>query len=623
MRVTPTASTSQTGHHARVPLTALALAALLPIGSRGLPLAAQAGTPPDSAPASEPDSLAPLDRAREAQRRFEALRGSHLPPNHAWEGGSCDDQVGRICWRHQTLSWWRAERDVPVVLETRGEIIDELARIAREVPGDEWILGQRVWYLLEAERLHEALDVVVSECDGRTGWWCEALEGLVLHVQGRFVESESAFGRALAAMEPEEARRWEAMEGLLDEAGEKVLEGLAERAPAQRDSLLRLAWSMADPLRLAPGNDRRTEHLARRTAVRIRSQAHEPFGMPWMSDFADLMLRYGWEVAWERAAAREGAFGDGVTIVGHDHADSRGYMPPGRVLAHPFERLRPPWTPSGAFARSAYAPAYAPVMLPMPSRIVVLTRGDSSLVAATFDLPADTTHLIRDGYRTQHRPPPSLVGTPIQAGLFLTGPDGEEVRSARLEGATRGVLKLMAPAGSYRVSVEVLEPGAWRAGRLRNGAPVPRVLPDVATLSELLLLEAGPPPADIDEALSRLRTGEEVHAGEPIVVAWELWGLGWREETLRYRLSVRETGGGFLRSVGGLFGLGQRASVVLEWQEPGPARPGAALRSASMDLPALEPGEYVLRLEVTAPGRSTLVSEQRLEVRGPAETAPG
>jgi hypothetical protein len=250
----------------------------------------------------------------------------------------------------------------------------------------------------------------------------------------------------------------------------------------------------------------------------------------------------------------------------------------------------------------------------MQSRFVVLTRGDSSLVAATFDLPADTTSLTRYGHWRQHRPPPALEGAPLQAALFVSDAEGGEVRSVRERGSARGVLHLFVPAGSYRVSAEVLDPAVWRAGRLGNGIAAPHVPPDVATLSELLLLEDGPLPADTHEALRRLRASDVFTAGEPIVVAWELWGLGWRPETLSYRLVVREDRGGVLRALGGLFGLGGGADAVLEWEEPGPDRPGATLRSASMELPALEPGDYVVRLEMTAPGRGTLVSEQRVRI---------
>ena len=267
------------------------------------------------------------------------------------------------------------------------------------------------------------------------------------------------------------------------------------------------------------------------------------------------------------------------------------------------------------FRPSAYAPAYAPVILPMNTDVVVLTRGDRFLLGAPFMLPEDTTYRERTGMRDPHVPPEPMEGVPLLAGAFLPDARGEVVAEGRDEGREQGVIVLEAPAGSYSISVEVLDPGRGLAGRLRRGLHVDTIPPDVATLSTLLILEPGPEPTDAREALTRLDVDGAVTDNGPLVVAWEIWGLGWREESLGYRLTVEEPGGGLFRRTGELLGiLGRERPVALSWEEAGPALPEPVFRSLSIDLPDVEPGVYDLRLEVVSRGRTTLVSEREFRV---------
>ncbi|MEQ9569716.1 MAG: hypothetical protein RLN75_05955, partial [Longimicrobiales bacterium] len=157
------------------------------------------------------DSAAARDAARDAQGRFERERVRRVPRDRAgFSGGACDERVGRMCMFLEGRSdWWWPEREDPELTAARDRLIEALADAARHAPGDPWIVGQRVVYLGEAGRWGEALRAA-RDCGLRAAerWWCDALEGLALHVTGRYEESEDAFDRALAAMEPEEAARW-------------------------------------------------------------------------------------------------------------------------------------------------------------------------------------------------------------------------------------------------------------------------------------------------------------------------------------------------------------------------------------------------------------------------------
>jgi hypothetical protein len=519
-----------------------------------------------------------------------------------------------MCWRHGPLSHWSPVPEEEEVLDAREDLLAELGEIGSRIPRDDWVLGQRVWYLLEAGRSTEAL-ALAGECGG-TGqsWWCAALEGLALHVGARYVEAEDAFDLALATMEPARRLEWEDVRDVLDGDARRVIEDEAERSVELAGEVVRRAWRLADPLYLADGNDRWTEHLARHTVVRLRSDAANPYGLSWSGDLAELLIRYGWEVGWERVARPLG-LERSSNVIGHEHPDGRTYIVPGRVLADPTEASSRDWEPSRGFRPSAYAPAYAPVILPMDAEPIVLTRGDWALLGAPFVLPGDTTYRGRQGLRDPHVPPQPMDGAPIQAGAFLTDARGERTRESRVDGRGEGVVVLDAPAGAYSISVEVLDPAQGIAGRLRRGLRLDRVPPDIATLSPLLLLEPGPEPTDAREALSRLDVDGVVASGAPLLVGWEVWGLGWREETLSYRLTVEEAEGGFFHRAGELLGLvGRERPVALSWDEAGPEEPGPWFRSVAMDLPNVEPGTYDIRLEVVSPGRTTLVAEREVRV---------
>jgi tetratricopeptide (TPR) repeat protein len=557
-----------------------------------------------------------LENARDAQRDFENLRRQNLPRNTSWNRGECDATVGRMCWRYNSTLDWSPRPESPRVTEARSLLLNELEEAARRAPGNEWILGQRVRYLVEAGLLDEAR-TLAWECREAGAWWCRALEGFVLHLQGRFADAERLFDQALQAMDPEQAARWQNLDVLLDGPTRDLLRQAAEVDPAARSLLVERIWQLADPLYILPGNDRRTEHLARRTAAELFSDAAIPHRLSWGPDLEELHIRYGWELGWEQAPPRPGELGVRSSVVGFENPDVRRFLPPREVLLDPGARREEVWSPSmERYSRSGYAPGYAPVFLPMASRLLVFTRGDRALVAATYRLPADTTYRTRVGLRQAHSVPPALEGWPLRAGLLLDEM-GDSIRHASMVDAMPdGVLLLQVPAASYQASVEVLDPATGIAGRYRNGLEILAVPPDLPVLSDVLLVEGDSLPGGTVEALGRLRLENRLDEGEALTVGWELWGLGWEEMMVGYRLTLEPASPGLLERFRRLFG-GQSRFPILEWEEPGPREPGPHFQSVTVTPPGLEPGEYRLRLEVRLPGRTVMVSEIMLDIVEP------
>ena len=62
----------------------------------------------------------------------------------------------------------------------------------------------------------------------------------------------------------------------------------------------------------------------------------------------------------------------------------------------------------------------------------------------------------------------------------------------------------------------------------------------------------------------------------------------------------------------GLFRKGPELS--LSWPEDASGDDGLLFRAIDVDLPPLDAGKYILRLEMEIPYRSTVVSNRRIEV---------
>lgn len=581
--------------------------------------------------------------ARGAQRRFEYRRTRYLPSTWGARGGSCDERVGRFCTWYSEGEWVPEPED-PRIVRMREELLAVLDSAGRALPGDDWILGQRVWYRGETGRWADAL-AVARDCREATPWWCAALEGLALHGMGAYPASLAAFRAALDWMDPDRARTWRLPLRALDGEGRDLLhEGLnagpspeassgdpgAGRSsrsgaahgsggggpalPDSAEALLHRLWILADPLHLVEGNDRLTAHYARWTTARLRERARNPFRISWGEDLEELTVRHGWEMGWERRRSTT-AMGEDQ-IVGHKHPEGRDYIPPGEVLARPARAAEAALVAGLDEPRSLYAPAYAPVLLPMEGMVAVFPRADSVVVVATQSLPEDTTW-----HAGHHHPRPWMeagdqAGHPDRRGLHLVSLDPEgRALGVEAEG-TSGALLLRAPAGRYVVSSESWSPEERRAGRLRRGLDARAVPADVVTVSDLLLVEAGgDAPERLEEAAGRALLRPVIRRGETFGVVWEVGGLGCRVETISYGLAVERADRGLFRRAGEWLGLLDRERPLsLRWEEQGPELPGPALRWLSLDLPPLEAGEYRIRLTVDVAGRSALTTERAFRV---------
>lgn len=582
-------------------------------------LAGQVATVEEEAPVrSEREPGDVLGDAHDAQARFERTRLRLTPLALGRGTGACDEYVGRFCTSYSEGEWYPREEDEDIGA-ARQDLLAELDSIGSLLPTDPWIAGQRVWYRIDGGNGEGAL-VAARECRAVAPGWCLALEGLALHVLGRYGEALAAFDGALQRMPEEVAGRWRLPERAVDGDARDILADAEEIGPAALSHTLSLIWALADPLWLVDGNDRLTAHYARWTVSEIKRDARNPYGLSWGNDLEELTVRHGWEIGWERH--RLGVLDARDLATGHKHPEGRDYMPSGDVLRDPASADAEAMIAGRPGPRSLYAPAYAPVVLPMAGQLAVFPRGNRFALVATAFLPDDTSHHAQHDHPKPWMEPGDQEGMPDRYGVFAL-PVDEDARATplgtRRVGSAGGALMLDLPAGAYVVSAESWSPEARRAGRLRMGVRREPAPADVATVSDLLLLAPSPSaPGSLEDALLYALPAARIEPEDPLAVAWEISGLGFRDESLAYEVSVERTDRGFLRRVGELFGLAERARpLTLSWEEPGPDRPAVQFRYLALDLPALDRGDYRITLRLRTAGRSDVVATRAFEVAEP------
>ncbi len=562
-------------------VAALALAlALLPAPSARAQSAATRAFPFDSV------SLA--RRARAAQARFEAFRRSHLYRDLADPGGRCDVRVGRFCY------WYDPPFDPPppedeAVGPARDRLLRDLADLARALPGDDWIAGQRVRYLVEAGRADSAV-AVAAGCAG-TPWWCEALDGFARHAAGDEPGADGAFARALAAMPETERCLWTDLSPLLDDADADAYRALP---CAARDSANRRIWWLADPLYSRPGNEVRTEHYARETMALALEHAETAHGIPWGPDLRELTVRYGWPTHWSRPFGRPGRIED-PPVLGHEPSPSFWLFPAPAMPAPWADPTGVRWDPGAERPPARYALPYATGFAPIGrAQLARFLRRDTTLTVAAFDLRADSV----------------FAGRPARVRVAVSR-DADAVAASGPVPGPRGVAVAASGWRPLVASLEATGTDTTRVARLRVMAP-----PDPAglapPLSDLLLFAAGEVgaalPESLEAALAAALPSVTVPRGGKVGLYWEVYPAP--EPGYPLEVGVRVVPDRSKSRAPYPLGrpecpAGGPAALTLRWREPPePPRRGPG-RSVVLDLGSLRSGRYVVVVEVLA-GRERL-----------------
>ncbi|HEY5060395.1 MAG TPA: hypothetical protein VII52_02615 [Gemmatimonadaceae bacterium] len=547
------------------------------------------------------DSIRVVRRVADAQRSFEAFRRNRLPIA-AGVHDQCDVRVGRYCY-------WRGDDDdeepgvePASIREQRDELIRTLDSASQALPGDAWLAGQLVRYLVEAGRPNDAVGFASSQCHA-TAAWCAALTGYAAHIGGRFEVADSAFALALAAMDSSERCKWFDISDLLDDELAGRFQALD--CSARERFARRLFW-MGAPLYSVSETDLLTEYLARLTRARIAEHAAAPDGEAWADDIRALVVRYGWPRWYTRTPAAPGSLRE-ASYTGHDAGLPYCFLPSARAFDHIGRTTTADWSLDDPQARTGYAPVFARSMHDLPSQIATFRRGDSTLVVAAWDARKDTT----------------LLGRQLDAALALTDGNRSAIARQSMAGSV-GRISATGIVDSGLVSLELLAVADRRAARIRIGIatrPSNRI-----ALSDLLLHApvgaggAGSAGSAGSAALatvidSALATATIV-GGRQVGVYWETYGLRAQGEPVQFTLTVEPVAGNWLRRAAErLHFTDPSRESRLHWEEVPQKVHGVAARDLRLDLSTLRPGRYRIDLSVITRIADSVVTSREIELR--------
>ncbi len=551
-------------------------------------------------PLRAPDSVAVLKSAKRAQEDFEFTRRHNLPERAGGWSDVCGPRIGRVCYWNESGD----DEDEPPaeparIRRARTRLLDALDAAAAAIPGDEWIVGQRVRYRLEDGQPLLAARVA-AECRA-VAWWCEALEGLVRHMTGDFVGSDSVFAAALADMPDDERCGWSDISSLL--------EGDLAARYRRLDCAGRAAfgarwWWLAQPLYSLGGNDRRTEQFARRVMVRIQQGRRTPLDLAWDDDLREGMLRYGWSTWWTREPPPAYALVQSQThVTGHSPSPAFQFAPAAHALDDPGSATPDDWRFEAPGARELYAPAYAKAFTYLEHQRAVFRRGDSCIVVAAYNLSTDTLF-------AEHA---------VTTALAL-GADERTLTTSRDSAVGAGPRALSATALCQPLvfSLEAFAQRERHAARARYGLAPARPAGEQAAISDLLLFD--PPdslPTTLDAVIPHAHSSTRVPSGHRLGVFWEVYGIDPASGAVSISLTIAPHGTGWLRRAVESVGLATRRSGVrLEWQEV-PQAAALAPRALALDLSGLSPGRYVIEVAVASASGDALTAQREIRIERP------
>lgn len=522
------------------------------------------------------DSSEISHRARDIQARFENRRRHMLPRFYAGPAERCLI-IGRFCEWHPNTQDYVVPDEGKYIRRARAELLRDLEGAGSAIPGDDWIIGQRIRYLVEG---HDSSLISVARSCKATRWWCDALVGLALHVNGDFAAADSAFSVALDEMPPLTRCHWLDLSPLLDD---DLRDTYRKMSCAQREAANARIWWMADPLYITPGNERRTEHFSRVLHTALEQDAANTYGSRWGGDLAELTLRFGWAEKWTQEPLGSMPVAQ-VSVSGHEPEPGFHFFliqwPPDTVaqIADSLFEIRQ------SLPREQYAPPYARSFTGLDVQVARFRRGDSTRIVAAYDVSADTIF-------GRHR----FAAALIAMGNETTPPSMSEVD----ESPPRNAISVSTPWKSQLIGVELLAKDSAGAARWRKGFSEIPLDSARISLSDLLFVDGSPSlPSDLNEAISQAHGGTRFRRDKQVGLFWELYGKTPADSALPITLTITPIDEGFFRRAFRALRIVPRVSPLnIRWQDNGAAGVLSA-RSVLLDLSLVPAGKYAVKLQV-------------------------
>jgi hypothetical protein len=503
------------------------------------------------------------------------------------------------------------------VHQARAALIDSLAVLDGLKPGDAWITGQRVRFLVDQGSAMTAVEVA-RRCSAERAW-CAQLLGFALHATGDHFRADSAFDAASAAMSPKDRCKWTSVELLLDKDG-----GAAYRRMScdERIAANSRIWWMSRPMFSDSTEDRRSEDFTRKVLIQLHSALPWDERYDWRRPFGGeavsaMIVRYGWPAfsAYtgdyeEESHASWMEFHDSTRTATAEYPQDRVHLvPEWTAVADPFHAAATAWQLNMPPLRKDDEPAsqwwpgehYAPArggIAQMRDQTVLLRRDDHLVLATASDLRFAGQSISAD--------------TAAAVLIRTTSPDQIERLSRRaVRNATALVLTARISAAPAVVGTEVLAPPGELSLRTRFGIMPPATLselkPGETAISDPVLISTDDTPNGPDDALGQM-LGTTVVRTKKVGVYWETYGYGAGDSVDVSVIVARREPLSKFRRLGMKLRVASdiNGSVAVRWSEPQaghdswtiPSRVPIQARAVGLDLSRLEPGRY--RVQVLA-----------------------
>ena len=525
------------------------------------------------------DSAEISDHAHDLQASFEMRRRRMLPRFYI---GAVDSDhcliVGRFCEWHPNLKDYTIPDEGRDIVKARNELLRELQRASVVLPGDNWIMGQRIRYMIEGR---DSSTIAVARACRATKWWCDALLGLSQHMRGDFLAADSAYALSLDEMPSALRCHWMNLSPLLDD---DIRGTYHKMSCAQREAADARIWWVSDPLYMTPGNERRTEHYSRVLHTMLQQNSVNTYGLSWGGDLAELILRFGWAEKWTQEPSRSMYLDAKPSITGHEREPGYHFFltqrPPdslAQIVDSIFDIFQFP-------PREQYSPAYTNGFVRLDAQVARFRRGDSTRIVAAFDVTTDTIF-------GKHQ----FAAAVVAMGDESTSPSMTLID----ESPAKNVLTVSTPWREQLIGVELLAKDSTAAARWRSGfAEIPLDSGKVS-VSDLLFVDGAPSlPTSLDEAVTRAHGGTRFGRKVQVGLFWEIYGSTPADSALPVTLTITPLSEGLLRRAFRVLRIAPKASPLnIRWQENGAAGVMSP-RSVVLDLSALPAGKYSVKIEV-------------------------
>lgn len=522
----------------------------------------------------------------------EELRGNirNVLRNHYHRGLSSDTRSsdclaarGDNCFGGDHEDWYCLRVFDCRTPAVRLQFVMELIGAVDDRPDDPHVIAHAVYGLARVGRTLHAVDQA-RRCRA-AAWWCDLVMGLALHRAGRSAAAGVRYRSALEGADPELACRLTDIRELLDGSDAVFYRRLPCPGP-ERTAYEERFWWLSDPLLSRPGNDRRTEHLTRRFELLLHERLWRTvYNRRVPPQYHIDVTRRGHPDSW-RPRGRE-------LETWKSEGGARYRFTPASLVGDGIEALR--YELEASRWDEGFTPTQYGTVFEVPGQVARLLDGDSLVLAVSADLDAVP------------------FGSPATRFVASGGPNGF---FANLGVPTADLSPSFAagvPSVPLLVAIEAY--GRRRAvARMRQG--VTPLAPGGLVLSDPLLVDPllRELPESRQEAVDAMLPQTRIGSTNEMIAYFEVYGLE-EGQTMRVSLAIEREGEGMLTRV--LRSLGGRSDTRaprVAWTEPasGPTHPMAL----SLDVEALEDGNYDLKIEVSGPGGAVANTVRRFAVGG-------